>query len=250
MERDVRTDEGAQGEREVEDSLVTPSDLGSYTFVHDIRVAADGSRAFFEATRVDLPANRYRTDIWCVPDASADVPGTPVQLTASGEEGRFDLLDDGSLVFASKRARVASDGKSRADAPAPGCDLFRMRPDGGEATLLVRLPGLAVRDWAQVDATRLVLCCRALFDETAPVVEIDQAPFYENGGTFTSGTRWGLYLLDLACLPQGREAGVQAGTLVPLTRADEDVDSWTLAAHRSRVAFASRAYDALRPVTN
>ena len=252
MERDERTAATHAGVAGKDESLITPSDLGEYAFAHDVRVAADGSRAYFEVTRVDMPANRYHTDIWCVPQASAKVPGEPRQLTASGDEGHFDLLDDGSLLFVSRRARVGADGKPVADAPAPGCDLFRLSPDGGEATLAVRLPGMAVRDWAQVDATRLVVCCRALADASSPVVEIEEVPFWENGGTFTAGTRWGLYLLDLARLPESREARADgdAPALAPLTQAGEDVDSWTLAAHRTRVAFASRAYDALRPATN
>ena len=255
MERDERTSEAPVASSEASDAgeaLITPADLGDYAFAHDVRVAPDGARAFFEVTRVDMPANRYRTDIWCVGSASAETPGAPRQLTTSGEEGHYDLLDDGSVLFVSRRSRVTSDGKPAADAPAPGCDLYRVHPDGGEATLAVRLPGMAVRDWAQVDATRLVVCCRALADAASPVVEIEEVPFWENGGTFTAGTRWGLYLLDLARLPESCEARAdgEAPVLVPLTRAGEDVDSWTLAARRTRVVFASRTYESLRPATN
>ena len=238
--------------------LIVPEDLAGYAFPHDVRVSADGSRAFFRVTRVDMPNNRYHTDIWTVDDACADLPSEPRRLTTSGEEGAYDLLDDGDVLFVSRRRRVTPEGEPRADAPEPGTDLFRISPDGGEAQLAACLPGLAVRDWAQLDEGRLVLCCRPLFDEKAPVVEVEDVSFYENGGTYTSGTRWGLYLLDLAALPADRvasretlragEAGLPA--LALLTRADEDVDSWTLASGRTHLVFASRSFAGLRPATN
>ena len=123
---------------------VAPGDLAAYSFVHDVRVAADGTRAFYELTSVDMPENRYLTDIWCVDAATDEVR----RLTSSGTEGHYEPMGDGSIVFASGRLREGADGSK----VEPGCDLFRIDPSGGEAELLVRLSGLSVSDWRQVDA--------------------------------------------------------------------------------------------------
>lgn len=238
--------------------LVTPDDLAGYSFVHDVRVAADGSRAYYEVTAVDMPKNRYRTDIWCVDAATNESR----RLTASGSEGRYEPMGDGSVVFASKRLREGADGSK----VEPGCDLFRIDPSGGEAELLVRLSGLSVSDWRQVDARRLVVRCRPVFDEDAPAVAIEDVPFYENGGTYTSGLRWGLYLLDLSALGPDRTASPStaaeaSGALRLLTDADEEVGAWTpvdgpLAGEvegsvsGKEIAFTSRHFAGLRPVAD
>ncbi len=217
-------------------------DLGDYTFAHDVRVAADGSRAYFEATRVDLAGNRYLTDIW---EVGAD--GSSRRLTASGAEGRFEPADDGSVVFVSKR-RGAQAGEAGEKPAQPGTDLFRIDPAGGEAELLACIPGLAVDGWRQVDAARLVLRCRDLPDRDAPAVVVEDLPFYENGGTYLEGSHWGLWLLDTSLL--GRDRAAAGPALRLLTEDDEEVGSWTLDESRTRAVFASRRYTGLRPVTD
>lgn len=268
----VRTAAPAGGEgRGLSATPVAPGDLAAYSFVHDVRVAADGTRAFYELTSVDMPENRYLTDIWCVDAATGEVR----RLTSSGTEGHYEPMGDGSVVFASGRLRAEAGGPKA----EPGCDLFRIDPSGGEAELLVRLRGLAASDWRQLDAQRLVVRCRPVFDEDAPAVVIEDAPFYENGGTYTSGLRWGLYLLDLSALGPDRAAGPAvgvpaadaSGALRLLTDADEEVGAWTLAGASSAgtpsagasggvapgdaapartVAFASKHFAGLRPVAD
>ncbi len=124
------------------------------------------------------------------------------RLTSSGTEGHYEPMGDGSIVFASGRLRAEAGGPKA----EPGCDLFRIDPSGGEAELLVRLRGLPRATGASStrSASRSVRC-RPVFDEDAPAVVIEDAPFYENGGTYTSGLRWGLYLLDLSALGPDRQ---------------------------------------------
>ena len=256
---------------EVDPSLVVPQDLAGYAFPHDVRVAPDGLRAFFELTSVDMPANRYRTDIWAIDAASNEVR----RLTTSGEEGHFQVCDDGRVLFASKRRSAAGkpSGKKPAPAgaarpvalasagvsapagasapvldPARATDLYLIDPAGGEAQLVASIPGLAVSDWGQLDGNRFVLRCREKADPTSPVVEIEDVPFFENGGTYISGTRWGLWLLDLTLLDADLTAGPAALNL--LTLPDEEVGDWALSQDRSQVVFASRRYTGLRPTTD
>ena len=250
--------DGANAERaaagKADPTLVTPQDLADYAFAHDVRVAPDGTRAFFELTRVDMEANRYRTDIWTVDTATNE----PRQLTSSGEEGHFEVCDDGTLLLISKRraaeqkstgGRAASAPHDKASDPARATDLLRIDPTGGEAQLVATIPGLAVSDWRQLDADRFVLRCREKADPTAPVIEIEEIPFFENGGTYMAGMRWGLWLLDLARLEFGRVAGSEA--LQRLTLPDEEVGDWALTHDRARVVFASRRFAAgMRPVTD
>ena len=263
---------GCVAEPAEDSSLVVPRDLADYAFPHDVQVAPDGSRAFFELTRVDMPANRYRTDIWAIDAATNE----PRRLTTSGEEGHYQVCDDGRVLFVSKRRTAAekASGKRAASAapaktaptsllasfsasepPAAACcdparatDLFLIDPAGGEAQLVATIPGRAVSDWRQLDKTRFVLRCREKADPSSPVIEIEDVPFYENGGTYMAGTRWGLWLLDLARLDVDLVAGPAA--LRPLTLPDEEVGDWALSQDRARVVFASRRYAGLRPTTD
>lgn len=244
--QDERGKADGEGEPTTDASLVTPGDLGSYAFVHDVRVASDGLHAFYELTRVDMEANRYRTDIWSVDAATNESRA----LTSSGEEGHYEVCDDGSVLFVSKRrsaVRTKSAGSSDPDL-SRATELFRIDPTGGEARLVATIPDLAVSDWHQVDATRFVLRCREKADASSPVVEIEEVPFFENGGTYMAGTRWGLRLLDLSRLDESLVAGEDALRL--LTLPDEEVDDWALSQDRSCVVFASRRYTGLRPVTD
>jgi dipeptidyl aminopeptidase/acylaminoacyl peptidase len=60
---------------------VQPADIARLTSVADPAVSPDGRRVAFTATRVDLPANRYRSAVWL---AEADGSRPPFPLT-SGE---------------------------------------------------------------------------------------------------------------------------------------------------------------------
>lgn len=255
-------------------ACVRIDDFASWSYVNSVRVAPDGARLVYSVITPDLAGNRYANDLWVM-----DVPaGTRRRLTSSGKEGRFDFMDDGSVLFVSRRAAPASDAPTPAwpcadgaaapsqaalagaayektadvlaDDPACGCDLYRIALDGGEATPYLHVP-LALLDWRQLPEGRLLVRARELSDAAAPYAALEDIPFCENGGAYTSGLRWGLYVVEP---PDGAwdAAGFAAprATVRRLTDADESVDSYALSSDRSCVYLASSVYRNTMPLIN
>ena len=52
-------------------------------------------------------------------------------------------------------------------------------------------------DWKQLDDRRFLVLARDLIDSASAYATIEDIPFWENGGTYKSGLREGVYLLDL-----------------------------------------------------
>lgn len=241
-------------------------DFARYRYVNSVRVAKDGGRLVYSIIEPDLAQNRYANNLWTLDLAS----GGQHRLTGSGKEGRFDLMTDGSVLFVSGRAKgetakaqplskeatvaevVAHAYEKTADQligeTGTGTDLYRIELDGGEATLWVHVP-LAVFDWRELPEGKLLVRARELCDDGAPYATIEEIPFWENGGTYTSGLRWGLYVVD----PGARDdAGVPTGAAVVrrLTDACEGVDSYDVAADGRTVYAAASSYESKMPLVN
>ena len=242
-------------------------DFARFQYVGGMRVTADGGRLVYSLSTPSMEKNCYEADLWTLDTAT----GEQRQLTSTGKEGAFDLLDDGSVLFVSgRRAQGAGTqatpaGKQpqgvegelpaekdvcalaqekSADAlaaePAQGTDLFRIALDGGEATLFAHVP-LTVLGWKQLSARRFLLLARELADSSAAYATITDIPFWENGGTYISGLREGVYLLDLdEARPQPHR----------LTMEHESVGGWELSADRKTLWFLSATYKDRMPLTS
>ena len=253
-------------------------EFAHFHYVGALRVTADERAVVYALSTVNMQANAYETDLWTLDLAT----GARRRLTSSGKEGHFDLLDDGSVLFASGRAKAAAGtaggawapadaarvtkavqaGETPAEAdvvalgyergqgqlaedPAAGTDLYRIALDGGEATLFAHVP-LEVADWRQLDAHRLVLLARGLRDSAAPYATLVDVPFWSNGDTYHSGLRWGVYLLDTRELGGSPDRPVARPRL--LTGAHEGVDGWELSPDRATLYYFSNDYQAAAPV--
>ncbi len=251
-------------------------DFAAYRYVNSVRVTPDAKRLVYSVISVDLQENRYDNDLWTLDLSSGDRR----RLTGSGKEGRFDFMDDGSVLFVSRRGGQAADSKAGkagnpatsnaaqdgarpsqaqvvalatersagelAGDPSRGTDLYRIALDGGEAELYAHIP-LTVADWRQLPGGRLLVRGRELSDSAAPYAALEDIPFWENGNTYTAGLRWGLYVADPAVEPGAKPGAV---ALRRLTAADESVDLYALSSDRTRVYLASRAYRGKMPLTN
>ncbi len=156
-------------------------DFAAYRYVNSVRVTPDAKRLVYSVISVDLQENRYDNDLWTLDLSSGDRR----RLTGSGKEGRFDFMDDGSVLFVSRRGGQAADSKAGkagnpatsnaaqdgarpsqaqvvalatersagelAGDPSRGTDLYRIALDGGEAELYAHIP-LTVADWRQCPA--------------------------------------------------------------------------------------------------
>ncbi len=248
-------------------------DFAAYRYVNSVRVTPDAKRLVYSVISVNLQENRYDNDLWTL-DLST---GDQRRLTGSGKEGRFDFMDDGSVLFVSRRGKQVADPKAGkpassgageggarlsqaqavalatektadelADDPSQGTDLYRIALDGGEAELYAHIP-LTVADWKQLPDGRLLVRGRELSDTAAPYAALEDIPFWENGNTYTAGLRWGLYVAEPTAEPGAKPGEV---ALRRLTAADESVDLYELSPDRTRVYLASSAYRGRMPLTN
>ncbi len=244
-------------------------DFARYRYVNSVRVTKDGSRLVYSVIEPDLAQNRYNNDLWALDLAS----GTQRRLTGTGKEGRFDLMADGSVLFVSGRAKGDAAGASKsellpkdatqaqvvvyvaektpaqlAEEPGGGTDLYRLPLDGGEATLYARIP-LAVLDWRPLPDGKLLVRAREPYDTASPYAAVEEIPFWENGGTYMAGQRWGLYVVD----PGERDAaGAATGTadVRRITAANESADSYDLSADGATVYLVSNTFENKMGLTN
>ncbi len=237
-------------------------DFASYQYVGALRVTKDGKRLVYALSSVNMEKNRYECDLWTLDLAS----GSSRRLTNSGKEGHFDLLDDGDVLFVSGRGKAQAGEKKDADAgklgdgatqaqvasvpfektpkqlaedPAQGTDLYRISLDGGEAELFAHV-ALNVMDWKQLDDRRFLVLARDLIDSASAYATIEDIPFWENGGTYKSGLREGVYLLDLDAENAARP--------VLLTQLNESVEDWALSEDRTKLYFVSKRFDTRKPM--
>ena len=241
-------------------------DFARYRYVNSVRVTKDASRLVYSVIEPDLVQNRYNNDLWTLDLAT----GAQRRLTGTGKEGRFDLMDDGSVLFVSGRAKADAPKAAplpkdatqaqvaayvaektpgqMADEPGTGTDLFRLPLDGGEAVLYAHVP-LTVLDWQPLPEGKLLVRARELYDAASPYAAAEEIPFWENGGTYMAGQRWGLYVVD----PGERDAaGAAIGTadVRRITAANESADSYDLSADGASVYLASNAFENMMGLTN
>jgi dipeptidyl aminopeptidase/acylaminoacyl peptidase len=107
---------------------VKPSDIGAYVTTSSPAVSPDGGRIVFAVQRVDVEANKYRSQLWVVPsDGSA--PGRPL---TNGERG------DGNPVWSPRGDRLAFTSRRNGDETAT---LHVLPMDGpGETTTIASVP--------------------------------------------------------------------------------------------------------------
>ena len=243
-------------------------DFARYRYVNSVRVTKDAQCLVYSVIVPDLERNRYANDLWALDLAS----GAQKRLTSSGKEGRFDLMTDGSVLFVSGRAKAdapkAPEAPLTKDAspaqvvtavmgktseqlaadPANGTDLYRIALGGGEAVRYAHVP-LTVLDWRELPEGKLLVRARELNDVSAPYVAVEEIPFWENGGTYTPGLRWGLYVVDPG---EHDDAGAATGTATVrrLTAACESVDAYDLSADGAWVYLASNTFENKMGLTN
>ncbi len=116
-------------------------DLTDYVAIPRIgalRLAPDGSWLAAAVQTLSADGKKYLTSLWRIDPGGAP----PQRLTRSAEgEGGPRFLPDGSLLFTSRRPDPGT-GPARADgAPAEGAALWLLPAGGGEARVVVTLPG-------------------------------------------------------------------------------------------------------------
>ncbi len=176
-----------------------------FQYVSAPAFSPDGRYAAFVVQRADLEENRYRGDVYLLEVESRAVR----QLTAGGDARGSVWTKEGTILFSALRdpklKQKAEDGEELS------C-WYEIAPEGGEARLAFTLPVRAGK-LEPVDADRFVVT--ASFDNNRPDLSacseeerktalerlkkppyevLEEAPFWANGGGFTSGKRTRLYL--------------------------------------------------------
>jgi dipeptidyl aminopeptidase/acylaminoacyl peptidase len=116
-------------------------DLADYVAIPRIgslRLAPDGSWLAAAVQTLSADGKKYLTSLWRIDPGGA----APQRLTRSAEgEAGQRFRPDGSLLFTSRRPDPAAGPARPGGAPADGAALWLLPPGGGEARVVITLPG-------------------------------------------------------------------------------------------------------------
>lgn len=181
------------------------NDFLDFKFVSNPGFSPDGQLAAFIVQTASLEDNKYNGDIYIL-DVTAKKHR---RLTASGDAKGYVWTKEGTLLFSAMRDAKL---KKKAESGEELTCWYEISPYGGEAELAFTLPIRAGR-LVPIDADRYLVS--AQFDNNRPNLEemsedekkkaleklknpayevLEEAPFWFNGGGFTSGKRSRLYL--------------------------------------------------------
>lgn len=132
-----------------------PEDLARIAFVSSATISHRGDRVAFVVSRLDVPQNRYRRDIWIV---RSDGTGLRELTTGDGDTDPQWSPDDRAIAFV--RARR---GPSQ---------IYRIALDGGEARRLTHEAHGASRPRWSYDGTRILYS--ATFVDPQPKTDLDE----------------------------------------------------------------------------
>ena len=181
------------------------SDFLEFQYLSAPGFSPDGSCAAFIVQHGALEDNQYEGDIYILDMKTKK--SRP--LTAGGDAKGYVWTKEGALLFSALRDEKL---KKRAQSGEELSCWYEISPWGGEARLAFTLP-LKVRGLRALDGDRYLVT--AQFDNCRPDLEgmeegekkkaleklknpayevMEEAPFWSNGGGFTSGKRSRLYL--------------------------------------------------------
>ena len=215
-----------------------------FKFLSSLKTNADHSALAWVVSSTNLKKDTYESNIWVMRG------DRQFQLTGLNQESFYVWDDEQTVLFASKRLKE--------EAKSISTEFFRIRLDGGEALKAFSLP-LPVTGIEKIDADHYLVS--AIADVKHPnyhlypqakreklfgaakdeefFQEIDEAPYYANGQSFTVGQRSRLYRYTVST--------DQLEALTPITL---NVEDWTLSADKAQVVLCASPAKALAPLNN
>lgn len=189
---------------------LTREHLAQFRFPSDPQLAPQGRHLAYRLAEVDCAANRYPARIR-VYDTET---GRDFALTSGPVGQPLRFIDATTLSFVAEREE---NGPGRAAEGEPETKLYRISLEGGEAELWLRLP-YAVKDYHVVGEDELLLLIeetplsrrraalseeekrrlKTELEDEADYVVLEEAPYWENGASYTSAQRQRLYRYRIA----------------------------------------------------
>lgn len=181
------------------------NDFLDFRYVSDPGFSPCGRYAAFIVQTADPEANKYNGDIYIFDMETRK----PRRLTAAGDSKSYVWTKQGTLLFPALRDEKL---RKRAEAGELVSAWYEISPGGGEAELAFTLP-LAAGRLYPIDGDRYIVSAK--YDNNRPDLDamsepergkalkklkdpayqvIEEAPFWSNGGGFTSGKRNRLYI--------------------------------------------------------
>ena len=172
-----------------------------FKFIGNLKTSPNQKSFSFSVATTDLKKDKYESNIWVKDENRL------IQLTGMNQESFSIWLDDETILFSSPRLKEESN--------YPKTDFFKISVNGGEATKAFTIP-LSVGSIKKLDDHKYLLT--ALCDLRYPnqykdktedldkhyasekekefFTEINEIPFYTNGGDYTVYSRNRLFLFD------------------------------------------------------
>lgn len=218
-------------------------DFTKYKFLSGIRLSPTGKNTGFVLHQMDVPENKYLSNIYIYDEVSK----LPIKLTSLDEESSFIWKDDTTILFPAIRDKKDKARKEK------GEDLtiyYEINLNAGEANKAFEIP-LNVTDMEILDNENFILT--AIYDNNKPNLDglsdtekekvskkieedkdyeiLDEIPFWSNGQGFTNKKRNRLYLYNL-----------KDKKLTPITDVFTEVSSFKLSKDKSMVALIANSF--------
>ncbi len=223
---------------------ITTETWQSFKFLANLKANPTKKALAYVVSSVDYDKDKYNHNIWIYQK------NRHFQLTACDKQTSYTWLDDETIMF------VANRNKDKEDTAKS--DVYTISIYGGEAKKSFTIPNKVTNIEALSNLDFLITCIddvrypdfykateqdkeknvKELKDNDF-VQEINQIPFYSNGGTFTSNKRTRLYRYDK-----------EKDKLVPLTTLDMNVHGFELNKDKSTALIIGEKFEDVLDLNN
>lgn len=165
--------------------IFSAESLFDFSFISELEFSPDGKEYLYVRNSLNRKDNAYVKEIFL-----GRKNRTPLKIAGGNSFSPSHSPDGKYIVFSSLREKEFR-----------GSELYLIERDGGEAMLLCKLEKefIRIKQWDKHSKGLFLLTSKQIVekDKKDDAVEINEVPFWTNGGTFTNDTEFFFYYISL-----------------------------------------------------
>lgn len=159
--------------------------LFDFRFISELEFSPDGKEYLYVLNSLNKKDNTYTKEVFLGRKSR-----TPLKIAGGNSCSPAYSPDGKHIAFSSSREKDFR-----------GSELYTIERDGGEAVLLCKLEKefIRIKQWDKQSKGLFLLTVKQIVqkDKKDDAVEINEVPFWTNGGTFTNDTEFFFYYINL-----------------------------------------------------